>query len=63
MLEIVIERWQGLDGRAFHRWSAWVDGRRVNMGGPHGDPEASLEAAQLFCRKEIGRAADRITRL
>lgn len=63
MLEIVIERWQGLDGRAVHRWSVWLDGRRVDMGGPHGDPEACLEEAQLFCQEALGRAADRVTRL
>lgn len=63
MLEIVIERWQGRDGRVVHRWSAWVDGRRINMGGPHGDPEACQREAELYCRQDLGRAADRVTHL
>lgn len=63
MLEIVIERWQGLGGQVAYRWSLWSDGGRVQMGGPHDDPEASLEQAQAFCRRQFGRAADRITRL
>jgi hypothetical protein len=33
------------------------------MGGPHGDPEACLDEAQAFCQAELGRVADRITRL
>jgi hypothetical protein len=63
MLEIVIERWQGLEGRVVYRWSVWAAGRRVDMGGPHGDPEACLDEAQAFCQAELGRVADRITRL
>lgn len=63
MLEIVIERWQGLDGRVAYRWSVWAEGRRAHMGGPHDDPEACLDEAQAFCQAGLGRIADRITRL
>lgn len=63
MLEIVIERWQGLDGTVRYRWSLWGQGRRLQMGGAHGDAEACLDEAQSFCRDQLGRDADRITRL
>ena len=63
MLEIVIERWQGLDGTVAYRWSLWGDGKRLQMGGPHGDPDSSIAAAQAFCRDQLGREADRVTRL
>lgn len=63
MLEIVIERWRGLDGAVAYRWSLWADGRRLQMGGPHGDAQASLADAQAFCRDQLGRPADRVTEL
>lgn len=63
MVEIVIERWTGLDGSVAFRWSLWADGRRLRMGGPHDDGDASLAEAQAFCRDQMGREADRVTRL
>jgi hypothetical protein len=63
MREIVIERWQGLDGTVAYRWSLWADGRRLQMGGPHGDAEASLADAQSFCRAQFECEAERVTRL
>jgi hypothetical protein len=33
--ELIIERWTNLNQSIDYRWSVWVDGRRVQMGGPH----------------------------
>jgi hypothetical protein len=62
-LEIVIERWQGLDGKVDYRWSVWSDGRRVRIGGAFTELAACEADAQAFCQRELGRLADRITRL
>jgi len=62
MIEIIIERWSGPDGERF-LWSVWQDGRRMEMGGPHADAEASEAAAQEFCAQRLHREADRISRL
>lgn len=63
MLEIVIERWTGLDGRTEFRWSLWQDGRRLLMGGPHEDARRSEEEARLACRERLACEPDRVTRL
>lgn len=62
-LEIVIERWQGADGKVDYRWSVWHGGKRIQMGGAFADLSACEAAAQLFCRRELGRPAERITHL
>jgi hypothetical protein len=62
-LEIVIERWQGLDGKIDYRWSVWQDGKRLQMGSAFSEIPACEAEAQLFCRRQLGRPADRITRL
>jgi hypothetical protein len=62
MIEIIIERWSGPDGEQF-LWSVWQDGRRLEMGGPHEDPDSSEAAAQEFCAMRLKHKPDRITRL
>ncbi len=63
MIEIIIERWTGLDGTTDYRWSVWIDGRRAQMGGPHGTSEESEHEALAFCRLALNRDPDRVTRL
>lgn len=63
MVEIVIERWTDLGGGTDYRWSAWVDGRRVQMGGPHETAEESENEARAFCRLALDRDPDSVTRL
>ncbi len=63
MVEVVIERWTGRDGATDHRWSVWLDGRRVRIGGPHPTVEASADEALTFCRLVLEREPDRVTRL
>lgn len=62
MIEVIIERWSGPDGVSF-RWSVWQDGRRVEMGGPHADADASEAAARAWCDERLKRPPDRVTRL
>jgi hypothetical protein len=61
MIEIIIERWSGPDGTAF-RWSLWLDGSRVEMGGPHAAADDSEAEARAHCAR-LGRTPDRVTRL
>ena len=35
MTELIIERWTNLNQTTDYRWSVWVEGKRVQMGGPH----------------------------
>jgi hypothetical protein len=63
MLEVMIERWSALDGSVDYRWSLWRDGRRIQMGGPHGDPGQSEQAAREYCTDSLGSAPDRVTHL
>jgi hypothetical protein len=62
-LEIVIERWQGLDGKVDYRWSVWDQGLRVQMGGAFPEAGTCEAEAQAFCEAALGRQADRVTRL
>lgn len=62
-LEIVIERWQGLDGKTDFRWSVWHEGKRIQMGGAFGEAAACEAEAQQFCLTAFGRPSDRVTRL
>ncbi|MBX6323914.1 MAG: hypothetical protein IRY94_19020, partial [Rhodospirillaceae bacterium] len=50
-------------GTVDYRWSVWKDGKRVEMGGPHGDPQASETEAVAFCRRMLGTPPDRVTHL
>jgi hypothetical protein len=62
MIEVIIERWSGPDGTSY-LWSVWHDGRRLGMGGPHADLQASEAEARTWCGEHLRRAPDRITRL
>ncbi len=63
MLEVIVERWSDFDGTVDYRWSVWKDGKRVEMGGPHEDADASEAEAVAFCRRRLGADPDRVTRL
>lgn len=63
MLEVIVERWADFGGTVDYRWSVWKDGKRVEMGGPHGDPQASETEAVAFCRRMLGTPPDRVTHL
>lgn len=63
MLELMIETWSNPQSGTVYRWSLWIDGKRVAMGGPHATVnEAEVEAIKL-CAARIGRPPDRITRI
>lgn len=62
MIEIIIERWAGLHGTAF-RWSLWQNGVRIEMGPNYASTDEAEAAATDFCVKELGKRADRVTRL
>jgi hypothetical protein len=61
--ELIIERWTNLNQSTDYRWSVWVDGRRVQMGGPHKTAEESEQEGQAYCQKGLARKPDRVTRL
>ncbi len=63
MIELIVERWSGFDGSVDYHWSVWQDGKRVQMGGPHADAEASEADALSFCDKTLRARPDRTTRL
>ncbi len=63
MIEIIIERWTNPDRTVDFRWSIWRDGRRVQMGDASPTAESSESEALEYCRRAIGRAPDRVTRL
>ncbi len=63
MLELIVERWTGRDGKTDYLWSLWHDGRRVRMGGPHQDAADSEKEALEICDAQLHMAPDRITRL
>ena len=54
MTELIIERWTNLNQSIDYRWSVWVDGRRVQMGGPHKTADESEREGRANCRKELG---------
>jgi hypothetical protein len=61
-MEVIIERWSGPDGTAFH-WSLWRDGKRVAMGPAYGSAEGAEAAATAACIQEFGVRPDRVTTL
>ncbi len=63
MIEIIIERWTSPQGRTDNLWSVWRDGKRAEMGGPHGSAEDAEGAARRFCERQFKAAPDRVTRL
>ena len=63
MIEIVIERWTGADGRTDHLWSLWRDGGRLQIGNKHDSSNEAEEEALEFCRRALGAEHDRVTRL
>ena len=63
MTELIIERWTNLNQSTDYRWSVWVDGKRVQMGGPHKTAEESEREGKAYCRKSLTRDPDRVTRL
>ena len=62
MLEVIIDRWSKA-GRTDYLWSVWDDGRRIHQGETHRDESEAREAAVRFCRAELDREPDSITRL
>lgn len=63
MLEIMIERWSNRDGTEDFIWSAWRDGERLHMGGPHGDAAAAEGEGRRYCLSRFGAEPDQIVRL
>jgi hypothetical protein len=64
VVEIVIERWTGLDGTVDYRWSLWRSGHRLGMGPDvHLSSEACEADARQHCQRSLGVEPDRITRL
>ena len=63
MTEIIIERWSSADGSTTYRWSIWRDGKRLQMGGPHGSADASERDARKFCTRIFETEPDRVTQL
>jgi hypothetical protein len=63
VVELIIERWTNLNQATDFRWSVWVDGRRVQMGGPHKSADDSEREGQGYCTRALSRQADRVTRL
>ncbi len=61
--ELIIEQWTNLNQSVDYRWSVWVDGRRVQMGGPHKTADDSEREGQVYCQKSLARRPDRVTRL
>ena len=63
MTELIIERWTNLNQSIDYRWSVWVDGRRVQMGGPHETADESEREGRAYCQKSLARELGRVTRL
>lgn len=61
--ELIIERWTNLNQTTEYRWSVWVEGKRVQMGGPHKTADESQREGLAYCRKTLVREPDRLTRL
>ena len=62
MIELIVERWSGLDGTSY-RWSLWRDGKRLAMGGDHATAEAAEAEATAACVQTYGARPERVTRL
>ncbi len=63
MVEVMIEKWSNRDGSADYFWSAWQNGRRIRMGGPHDSVEGAEEQGVGFCLRGLGARPDAVTRL
>ena len=63
MIEIIVERWTGLDGRTSFIWTLWQDGKRVEMGTAQTSAAEAESDAKAFCLKALGQEADRLTAL
>lgn len=61
--ELIIERWTNLNQSIDYRWSVWVEGRRLQMGGPHKTADDSEREGRAYCQKSLARGPDRVTRL
>jgi hypothetical protein len=63
VVELIIERWTNLNQNTDYRWSVWIDGRRVEMGGPHETADDSEREGLAYCQRSMARQPDRVTRL
>ncbi len=63
MIEIMIERWTGTDGRTDYLWSLWQEGDRIKIGSKHDSSEEAEQEATAFCRSALGADPDQVTRL
>ena len=63
MIQVIIERWTGVDGATDHLWTLWQDGNRLHLGNKHGTADEAENEAIAFCHSEIGVQPDRIIRL
>jgi hypothetical protein len=63
MIEIMIERWNNLDGTTEYQWSVWREGSRVEMGGPYATGDAAEAAAYEYCDLKFGAEQATVTRL
>ncbi len=63
MIEIVVERWTGLDGQTTFIWTLWHDGKRVEMGAAQDSAAKAETEARAFCLTALGQEADRLTNL
>ncbi len=64
MIDIIIERWIDADGKTDYLWSIWGEGHRIAMGSrKHANGEDCEHEALAFCRRELGRDPDTVTRL
>jgi hypothetical protein len=63
VVELIVERWTNLNQTTDFRWSVWVDGKRVQMGGPHKSAEESEREGKGYCTRALSRQPDRVTRL
>ena len=63
MLELMLETWSNPQAGTTYRWSVWLDGTRVAMGGPHKTMTESEAEALDFCAERLERQPERVTRL
>ncbi|MSP51867.1 MAG: hypothetical protein EXQ91_05680 [Alphaproteobacteria bacterium] len=62
MIEIIIDRWSKA-GKTEFPWSAWLDGKRIYQGDAQSSFEDAERVARAFCKAELKREPDRVTRL
>jgi len=61
MIELMIERWDNLDGSSHYLWSVWQDGRRLEMSGRIAGAESAEALGRAWCEKSLGRGPDKVT--